>query len=187
MTTITNLSQIIERKDHIWDLAKEYKSQCPSLLDLNNLMEIEYGKLSLKSDLTVVTETEYNRYYTDLGLSGCLCALLVGLDSTPKNQGEKLSLFAKVLDQLSYYLGNINMSTQEFINPFYKWFCYGEDLKCRRLGYKNSKLFISEPCKHKCNSCKEYSELGWQPLGVIPIPGFKCNSQELCRCKIKYR
>lgn len=182
-----NLSQIIERKDFIWGLAEELLKENPSLNDLEEDFPNEVAKLNLKLESGLVSKREFSRNYIDLCLCGCLCSILLGMGNVPKPDKVKLKLFAKVLDQLPYYLGNTNLSAQDMILPFYKWFCYGRDLNHRKLGYRKSRLIPSQTCSKSCQTCKEYSDLGWQPLGVIAIPGFRCKHQEKCRCGIEYK
>ena len=39
-----------------------------------------------------------------------------------------------------------------------------------------------DPTAIHCDDCKDYAELGWQPLGVLPPPGDNCQCDGACRC-----
>lgn len=187
MANFPTLSQVLGRKDYIWDLSKSYYKQNPSFLNLEFFFNEELSKLELKLINGLITQAEYKRYLLDLCLGCCLCSVFIGLESVPKSSSKQISIFSKVMDQLNYYtLGNNTMSAQQMTDPFHRWFCYGKDLHHRKLGYKNSKLLVNNCCKG-CQSCKDYADLGWQPLGVIPIPGFRCKSKEKCRCGLQYK
>lgn len=41
--------------------------------------------------------------------------------------------------------------------------------------------------KRVCPDCKEYGQLGWQPIGTIPLPGQGCRCYDRCRCVVEYR
>jgi hypothetical protein len=38
-----------------------------------------------------------------------------------------------------------------------------------------------------CHDCVYYDELGWQPIGSLPLPGNDCVCHDRCRCEMLYR
>lgn len=39
---------------------------------------------------------------------------------------------------------------------------------------------------HNCNPCLIYLKMGWQPIGVLPLPTNLCDCQSNCNCYMKY-
>ena len=37
-----------------------------------------------------------------------------------------------------------------------------------------------------CPDCKNFGEMGWQPIGTLPMPGKGCRCYDRCRCHVEY-
>ena len=46
---------------------------------------------------------------------------------------------------------------------------------------------ILDPEAESCEDCIEYASQGWQPVGVLPVPGQDCECEHHCRCGLKQR
>ena len=40
--------------------------------------------------------------------------------------------------------------------------------------------------KKICPDCKNFGEMGWQPIGTLPMPGKGCRCHDRCRCYVEY-
>ena len=40
--------------------------------------------------------------------------------------------------------------------------------------------------KKICPDCKNFGEMGWQPIGTLPMPGKGCRCYDRCRCYVEY-
>jgi len=72
------------------------------------------------------------------------------------------------------------------ITPVYSWYCYGELAKMTRVGMKQMRRRANLD-KKACRDCRGYDNLGWQPIGSLPVPGERCQCHDRCRCVIEYR
>lgn len=70
--------------------------------------------------------------------------------------------------------------------PVYSFMALGLHLTRTSQGYKEMRR-IPKKDKRTCDDCRNFAELGWQPIGSLPLPGRKCQCYDRCRCIIQYR
>jgi hypothetical protein len=71
-------------------------------------------------------------------------------------------------------------------NPTFSFFNLGSYMRVQDMGYKEM-IRVAKHDKKVCKDCKEYDEMGWQPIGTLPMPGKGCRCYDRCRCVIDYR
>jgi len=82
---------------------------------------------------------------------------------------EKLSE-AQILNRLGMYLGNMRRNF---------WDAERDALRLMAGRYRERRVLgISE----HCDDCVVYARLGWQPFGVLPVPGERSQCLTNCRC-----
>jgi hypothetical protein len=84
------------------------------------------------------------------------------------------------------WLGLAARVIRYIVNPTYSFFSVGESLTRAEQGYKQMRR-IPTLDDRTCPDCVEYGNLGWQPLGGLPLPGQRCRCYDRCRCRIEYR
>lgn len=72
------------------------------------------------------------------------------------------------------------------VTPVYSFVALGEYLTNEGQGFKEMRR-VAIRDKKTCDDCKNFAELGWQPIGSLPMPGRKCTCYDRCRCRIEYR
>lgn len=70
--------------------------------------------------------------------------------------------------------------------PVYSWYTFGVMDKNRRLGLKQCRRICLDD-RASCEVCKEYARMGWQNMGILPVPGERCTCLFNCRCAVEYR
>ncbi len=70
--------------------------------------------------------------------------------------------------------------------PVYSWYNYGEMDRMQRSGIKQMRRILDPGAKH-CNDCVSWAAMDWQPIGVLPAPGERCQCLFNCRCSLDYR
>ncbi len=71
-------------------------------------------------------------------------------------------------------------------NPAYSFFDLGRYYVREEQGYKEMRR-VPKLDKRTCPDCVEFGNVGWQPLGTLPMPGRECQCYDYCRCSIEYR
>ena len=71
-------------------------------------------------------------------------------------------------------------------NPAYSFFELGVFMDSQQKGYRLMRRLAVED-KRTCPDCRAYDEMGWQPIGELPMPGRGCRCYDRCRCEIQYR
>ena len=71
-------------------------------------------------------------------------------------------------------------------NPAYSFFDLGRYYVREEQGYKEMRR---NPVLdgRTCPDCVEFGNVGWQPLGTLPMPGRECQCYDRCRCSLEYR
>ncbi len=180
------LSEFLKRKGLIWEMAQTHTQKNPSLVDLESHLSSKLQEISDWHQKDQITFGECFRSRINIVMSCYLSAILLGLEKLPHGDTEKDKVFAKVVDEFPVFLGKSDLTIEDLTKPLHKLFYYGVDKRNKKLGYTSSKRELSDTCKH-CRDCKSFPLLGWQPLGVVPLPGTRCNCKNNCRCSIKYR
>jgi hypothetical protein len=70
--------------------------------------------------------------------------------------------------------------------PVFAFFSLGQYMVAQDLGYKEMRR-VARGDKKTCVDCKNYGEMGWAPIGELPMPGKGCRCYDRCRCSIEYR
>jgi hypothetical protein len=71
-------------------------------------------------------------------------------------------------------------------NPAYSFFELGVFMDSQQKGYRLMRRLAVED-KRTCPDCRNYDDMGWQPIGELPMPGRGCRCYDRCRCRIEYR
>jgi hypothetical protein len=71
-------------------------------------------------------------------------------------------------------------------SPSYGYSLLGDYLTKKSLGFREMRRIPINDGK-TCLDCKKYEEMGWAPLGELPLPGKECQCYDRCRCKVEYR
>ena len=61
----------------------------------------------------------------------------------------------------------------------------GAFLVAQQVGNKQMRR-VARHDKRTCPDCLRYDEMGWQPIGTLPMPGKGCRCYDRCRCRIEY-
>lgn len=67
----------------------------------------------------------------------------------------------------------------------FSFFSLGTFLAARGIGNKQMRR-VARHDKRTCPDCLRYDEMGWQPIGSLPMPGKGCRCYDRCRCFIEY-
>lgn len=70
--------------------------------------------------------------------------------------------------------------------PVWGFYSFGEMDKNRRIGYKEARR-VANLDKRCCDDCRAYNAQGWQPIGLLPPPGQRCQCLDRCRCFLEFR
>jgi hypothetical protein len=100
----------------------------------------------------------------------------------------------KVEDQSDYedfsrkmsWLGMAARVLRYIANPSYSFFSLGEYFEKERQGFKMMRR-VPRVDDRTCSDCIEFGNMGWQPIGTLPMPGQQCRCYDRCRCRIEYR
>lgn len=76
--------------------------------------------------------------------------------------------------------------TRYLATPTFAFFELGRYMVSQDLGYKEMRR-IAKQDKRTCVDCRNYGEMGWVPVGEMPMPGKGCRCYDRCRCDIEYR
>jgi len=71
-------------------------------------------------------------------------------------------------------------------NPSYSFFDLGRYFVREEQGYKEMRR-VPVLDRRTCPECREFGNVGWQPIGTLPMPGRECQCYDHCRCSIEYR
>ena len=67
----------------------------------------------------------------------------------------------------------------------FSFFALGSFMIAQQVGNKQMRR-VAKHDKRTCPDCKNYGEMGWQPIGTLPMPGKGCRCYDRCRCFIEY-
>ena len=67
----------------------------------------------------------------------------------------------------------------------FSFFALGSFMIAQQVGNKQMRR-VAKHDKRTCPDCKNYDEMGWQPIGTLPMPGKGCRCYDRCRCYIEY-
>lgn len=70
--------------------------------------------------------------------------------------------------------------------PTYAYFALGKSFTKAKQGYKEMRR-IAVHDSRTCPDCRRFDQMGWQPLGSLPMPGRECRCFDRCRCAMEYR
>jgi hypothetical protein len=70
--------------------------------------------------------------------------------------------------------------------PTYSFFSLGDFLRREDQGYKEMRRTGLNDSR-TCEDCQRFHNLGWQPIGTLPMPGRDCQCFDRCRCFIEYK
>jgi hypothetical protein len=160
---------------------------------------------------------EYERTLLDKTLVTALAAVFLGAgENNPRGKMEKAwpKVVGDQVPPLTSFLGEtkkdldsgilrIGDKTQEFAeghtwpslvtrviryiaNPSYGFFSLGQYETVQEQGYKEMRR-VAHDDKRTCPDCFRFDEMGWQPLGSVPLPGQDCRCYDYCRCYMEYR
>ena len=76
--------------------------------------------------------------------------------------------------------------TRYISTPVFSFLNLGRYMVAQDLGYKEMRR-VAHRDKKTCIDCKNYGEMGWMPIGELPMPGKGCRCYDRCRCDIEYR
>lgn len=72
------------------------------------------------------------------------------------------------------------------VTPAFGWFEYGQMGLKQEQGFREM-IRYSRLDKKCCEDCIGYAAQGWQPIGILPVPGQRCRCNDNCRCWTDYR
>ena len=84
------------------------------------------------------------------------------------------------------WVGLLGRVIRYIANPAYSFFELGVFMDNKQKGYRLMRRLAVED-KHTCPDCRRYDDMGWQPIGSLPMPGRGCRCYDHCRCRIEYR
>ncbi len=76
--------------------------------------------------------------------------------------------------------------TRYVATPAYGFFELGVFMDSQQKGYRLMRRLAVED-KRTCPDCRNFDDMGWQPIGELPMPGRGCRCYDRCRCRIEYR
>jgi len=102
------------------------------------------------------------------------------IDAMPTRQPELGKSRPATWEGVEFRLGNYLAA------PVYSWYNFGEMENKRRTGFKELRRVLDPGAKH-CPDCIGWDMMGWQPMGMLPAPGERCQCLFNCRCSLEYR
>jgi hypothetical protein len=84
------------------------------------------------------------------------------------------------------WLGLLGRVIRYIANPAYGFFELGVFMDSKQKGYRLMRRLAKEDAR-TCPDCRKYDDMGWQPIGSLPMPGRGCRCYDNCRCRIEYR
>ena len=82
--------------------------------------------------------------------------------------------------------GLYNRVTRYMATPTFSFLNLGEYMVMREQGFSEMRRIVRND-KKTCKECRNFGEVGWAPIGEIPMPGEGCRCYDHCRCAIEYR
>ena len=76
--------------------------------------------------------------------------------------------------------------TRYLATPTFSFYSLGEYMVMKEQGFSEMRRVVHKD-KKVCKDCKDFGEVGWAPIGEIPMPGEGCRCYDRCRCAIEYR
>ena len=70
--------------------------------------------------------------------------------------------------------------------PTFSFFNLGQYMVAQDRGMREMRR-VAKDDKRTCVDCRHYDSMGWQPIGVLPMPGKGCRCYANCRCYLEYR
>jgi hypothetical protein len=84
------------------------------------------------------------------------------------------------------WLGVAARVVRYIATPAYSFFNLGQFINRQEQGYRETRR-VPRLDDRTCPDCVNYGELGWQPIGTLPMPGRDCRCYDRCRCHMEYR
>jgi len=88
--------------------------------------------------------------------------------------------------EVSSWPGLLTRVIRYLANPSYSFFNLGQYYVREDQGYREMRR-VPVLDRKTCPDCVNFGQLGWQPLGTLPMPGQDCQCYDRCRCRIDYR
>lgn len=83
--------------------------------------------------------------------------------------------------------GGVEARTGRYIvTPIFGWNEYGQMGLKQEQGFREM-IRYARLDKKCCEDCIGYAAQGWQPIGILPVPGQRCRCHDNCRCWTDYR
>lgn len=96
-------------------------------------------------------------------------------NTTPQQQPRKTT-WPGVYSRVKRYISS----------PTFSFYALGESLARRDQGFRQMRRVAKRDLR-TCPDCLSYEQMGWQPIGSLPMPGKQCRCFDRCRCFVEYR
>lgn len=104
-------------------------------------------------------------------------------DEDPQTRGDEEAVQGRA--QGKTWPGLAGRVARYIATATFSFFSLGAFLVARGLGNKQMRR-VARHDKRTCPDCVRYDEMGWQPIGTLPMPGKGCRCYDRCRCHIEY-
>lgn len=211
------VSMATKRRADYYQQAETLAKKVKTLENLEKLMKLESRAIVRGLKDKQMRIDEYERSLIDKTIISALAGVYLGSEkanptqkmekSWPTVVGDMLPPLSEFLEETKSSIDNgkilIGDATEEFsevtswigllgrviryvANPAYSFFNLGDYYVRQEQGYTQMRR-IPQADARVCADCQEFGDLGWQPLGSLPMPGRECMCYDNCRCRIEYR
>jgi hypothetical protein len=103
-----------------------------------------------------------------------------------QEQMERQTRKPPIPQRIASWAGLANRLIRFIANPTYNFFQLSVFEVNRKAGMSQMRRHAIHD-KRVCTDCLYYDDLGWQPIGELPLPGQECVCLDHCRCVVYYR
>ena len=100
-------------------------------------------------------------------------------------EGDELFDFEES-DKKFSWKGLLSRVKRYLSTPIFSFFSLGKFFSNQKQGFKEMKRIARLDSK-TCLDCINFHNMGWRPIGSLPMPGRQCRCFDRCRCQIVYR
>jgi len=165
----TTFASSLEALPYLWKFFRDIKSA------------LSLGKI-VQGDGTDFAESPTKYASRSIGVDDEIAQQII--DQTPTSLLGVAAATSAVA--LASWIGVSERLKRYISSPAWSWYNTGRAERKRRQGYREMRR-IAPLDRKTCQACLGYHAQGWQPIGLLPMPGKRCNCYDRCRCRVEYR
>lgn len=120
------------------------------------------------------------------GMGGIVPADYLRIANALRDEYRYLSQFAEDIAMSKLTPAQIKARARLYLNKARSSFWLGNEQATISATKPSEMRRNLAPVEH-CADCIRYAQAGWQPIGILPLPGYLCECRANCRCSVSYR